>query len=1033
MPKSPFRLFSWHRPFLSDLKKYINSITEGCPGRALLVVPHNRPWRYLLQLYLREGRPGLLPRVMTFTEVLTLWRTHASRQALHTANALDQVALLRQCVAELSLTDELLARRFADMDMAAFLPWGMRLAALLDELFGYGITARDMAHAEGEVAPPAAVLLNALGRLQQAYGAALEARGWTTPGYDARQAARERERIPPLLLPRADRPVLLAGFALLTPTEDALLRSLWERGAQVCLHTDPALAGGERPHWSCEEQLRWLREWQTEAVLVTDDASEAVAGPQWQFFAGYDVHSQLTALRQDLLAAADAEACATSGTAAADSSPEKRHGRAGPDMEMPRDLCPASGDGLDASTGAVSDEVQAEDPGDPPSTAVVLTHNGLLLPVLHHLPDKNVNVSMGYPLERSPLYRLLESLFRLQEHRTGSGRYLWRDMLECLRHPYLAMLQQEVGEDGAPSPELRVPLATLCRAVRAGNRTCELVALLETCAQSLPASALTALRELTDIFFGALSRVRTTENLADALEALCDYLQRHGPHIWPRYPLDAEAMYRLREHAIPVLRENALCQEPFDQRQLFVMARELFRQERIPFEAVPLTGLQVLGMLETRLLHFDHVHILDATDESLPGSAAQDPLLPDSLRLRIGLPDARRRERAAAHNLFRLCAGARKVFFYWQEGVSRSSLFDARKSRSRFVEQLLWQEEQRRGALLRPGEAPLRTPSCSARPRQENPLLIDRSPRLDEAMRRLLSGPLSPTALDTYLNCPRRFVLRYLCAFDAVEDVNEGDDPALVGTLVHELLEDLYTPFVGRDVCADDFAALSLESRLETLLQQHPEAGALPPESRIMLEIAVPYRLRSYLSSQPDSHVVALEEKLEESLDLWGQRYAFTGKADRIDRREGRFRLIDYKTGSLHLPDAGLWVEEDFWSSLRVARTSLLQGNAHSPEVETLLDAMRERVGSLQLPCYVSLMQAGHQQVSNACLVELRDSGKEHELFSGLAGDAEYTLALERCRDLLAFMVRHMEHAVSFPAREGTHCTFCPYRMACRA
>lgn len=1026
MPPHAFRIFSWRRPFLPALKEYISFLTDHCPGRALVVVPHNRPWRYLLQLYQGEGRSGLLPRVMTLTEVLTLWRIHSSRRVLYTANTLDQVALLRQCVTELSRKDALLARRFADMDMAAFLPWGMRLAALLDELFGHAITAADMAHAEGEVAPPAAALLNALGRLQQAYAAALEERGWTTPGYDARQVALHGgEHIPPLLLPRPDRPVLLAGFALLTPTEDRLLRLLWDRGAQVCLHTDPVLARGGRPHWSCEEQAHWMQRWQAGAVAVCTaadtDAGENAgentgenpgedAGPRWQFFAGYDVHSQLAALRQDLLAQDSGK---DAGNVAGADAPVA----AASAPDDPADL------GHDPEDEA----------GEQPATAVVLTHNGLLLPVLHHLPHKNVNVSMGYPLERSPLYRLLESLFRLQEHRTGDGRYLWRDLLECLRHPYLAMLQEDAGESGTPSPELRAPLAALCRAVRSGSRTCELEELLESCAVSLPDSALAALRQLTDVFFGALLRARTTGELAEALERLCRYLQEHGPHIWPRYPLDAEAMYRLREHAIPVLRENALCREVFDQRQLFVMARELFRQERIPFEAVPLTGLQVLGMLETRLLHFDHVYILDATDESLPGSAPQDPLLPDSLRLQIGLPDARRRERAAAHTLFRLCAGARRVFFYWQEGISRSALFDARKSRSRFVEQLIWQEEQRRGGLLRPGDAPLRVPACSARPRQGNPLCIERSPRLDEAMQRFLGGALSPTALDTYLNCPRRFVLRYLCALDQVEEVNEGDDPALVGTLVHELLEELYTPFVGQAVRAGDFAALSLEDRLEALLRRHPEADALPPESRIMLEVAVPYRLRNYLNSQPDSHVVALEQKLRGRLPLWGQDYAFGGKADRIDRREGLFYLIDYKTGSLHLPDAGLWVEEAFWSLLRTARSALLAGHAQSPEVEQLLEEMRQRVGSVQLPCYVSLLHAQTRQVGNACLVELRDSGRERELFSGLLDEADYALALERCRDLLAVMVWHMAQAASFPAREGDGCTFCPYRTACRA
>ena len=62
------------------------------------------------------------------------------------------------------------------------------------------------------------------------------------------------------------------------------------------------------------------------------------------------------------------------------------------------------------------------------------------------------------------------------------------------------------------------------------------------------------------------------------------------------------------------------------------MLLELVRAERVPFEADPLTGLQVLGMLETRLLRFSRVFLVDVTDDRLPGAPIRSPLLPDSLR-----------------------------------------------------------------------------------------------------------------------------------------------------------------------------------------------------------------------------------------------------------------------------------------------------------------------------------------------------------------------------------------------------------------
>lgn len=86
---------------------------------------------------------------------------------------LDRAALLHDCVLALAREDAALSARFARMDMALFLPWGLRLAALLEEMLGQRIEAADLAHVEGEVAAPAAALLGALGRISRAYLAAL--------------------------------------------------------------------------------------------------------------------------------------------------------------------------------------------------------------------------------------------------------------------------------------------------------------------------------------------------------------------------------------------------------------------------------------------------------------------------------------------------------------------------------------------------------------------------------------------------------------------------------------------------------------------------------------------------------------------------------------------------------------------------------------------------------------------------------------------------------------------------------------------
>ncbi len=104
--------------------------------------------------------------------------------------------------------------------------------------------------------------------------------------------------------------------------------------------------------------------------------------------------------------------------------------------------------------------------------------------------------------------------------------------------------------------------------------------------------------------------------------------EEHAGDIWERFLIDAECLFRVASGIIPALRGGDLADESFPQHTLFTLLRGLVQDERAAFEAEPLSGLQVLGMLETRLLSFSRVYVLDAVEDQLPGVAPHDPSFP---------------------------------------------------------------------------------------------------------------------------------------------------------------------------------------------------------------------------------------------------------------------------------------------------------------------------------------------------------------------------------------------------------------------
>ena len=978
MKSSPVQVFPWQRNFLLDLKDFLWNVSEGRPGSVLLIAPNNRPWRYLTHLYAEDGYVGPLPHFLPLAKAISLWRRLITKTTLHMAEAMDRVALLYEIVLRLAKDDQRLAARFAHMDVSTFLPWGIRLARVYEEMLSQRITAVDIAHVEEEVAQPAADLLGGLGRIGKDYVDELNRHGWTTPGLDVFTVANDEGPIPHFFQPEPDRPVIMAGFAMLSGAEEALLHRLWQAGGFFCLHADPALAAGRGYHWACDFLSDTLRRWKAKAELaVSLNPGELEQQPRISFFAGYDCHSQLQALREELVSKAPSESL---------------------------------------------------------TTAVALVDNALLMPVLHHLPEKDVNISMGYPLERSPLNRLLEAVLKLCESRTEDGRYYWRNLLQCLHHPYLNMLEVK-SEHGVDLP-LRNGLRRLEKNVRRGPRFVDWDALMADCSSELPQEMVTMLEEICKRVLHAPCAAATLNDMADWILDLCDFLLSNGGDMWQHFPLDAEAMYRLVRHTAPSLRQNCLAHTPFPMSTRHSIVRQILQQERIPFEAEPLMGLQVLGMLETRLLHFDRIFILDATDDKIPGNPAQDPLLPETLRQVLGLPDARGRERVAAYALYRLCFGASEVLFFWQEGITRSSLFDGKKIRSRFVEQLIWQEERSRGELLIAGHPPFLSARCTIRPLPRYVARVDRASSLDSAMMSILTAPLSATRLDTYQQCPLRFAWQYLCRLNPLSEVNEKDDPAAVGICIHEALRMMFEPYLKKVVHRGDISRETMQACFEEALEKSGLRQVLPPDSCLMLEEAAPVRLWHFLQNQPESTcIVDLEKPLEAVLQLGGHDYSFTGIVDRLDMRNDLLYVLDYKTGSLKKFDPGLWEDVPFFQRIEEMCTRFVPNV--SPTVadlellQSIFEEMRLRLPSVQLPCYVCMAHAADLgSLGDAALVELRSDGKEYPLFGELSND-ELPAARHYCTLSLCVIVLHMRYMPYFMALPGKQCEQCPYAGLC--
>ncbi|QJB57918.1 PD-(D/E)XK nuclease family protein [Pseudodesulfovibrio sp. zrk46] len=961
---NPVILIPWQNDFLPALGQHL--VERDDFSQCTVLFPHNRPRRYLKDYF--KGHPDLnppvfLPRMTSIAEFVSSIRRNLTDTPVTLANQLDLVEMLREIVNDLRITGRGLLARLPELDRESFLPWGIRLAKLMDDLLRQDIEPEDLKYMEGEVSAYASGLLEQLSSIHHEYVTRLFARNWTTPGLDWRFITNNIKEVSAHL---SGTPVVAAGFYALSGAEDIFFRRLWEDGILTpIIHSDPVLAEGKRPHWSAAEHTAWLERWKTKVEIPTDIPRNN-SKPSIRFCEGFDRHSQLAALTDDMHKTTDLD-----------------------------------------------------------RTAIILPDEGALMPVLHHLPEVEPNISMGYPLERTSLARLVEIIISLQENRLEDGRYSWRDVIALIRHPYLRLL----GPDNKP---LRKIFHIWEAAIRMGERYVHPLhwepPYDDPILDGVDKKVAEPLRqEILHHCLTAFEQVHSLETLGEALTGLAVMLHTHGEKLWHGYLVDAECLFRLTTSVIPQLQSVETGSEEFRKTTLFALLRRIISQERVSFEAEPLAGLQILGVLETRLLQFKRLFILDAVEDRLPGTNPYDPLLPDALRKVLGLPDTRERDNVSGYNFYRLLMGAEEAVIYYQSGI-QPGLLDSKSVRSRFVEQLLWEIEKKEKRIIETGDEVIRAVTFPAGSLQQDARSIPVTKHLRTLLETTLREKgLSPSRLDQYLQCPKQFFYYYLAKIRPIDHLDEDGDRSEFGTLIHNVLREHLSKYIGQKTDLAALDPLPLTALFDQRFRESELYAQIPHDTRLALTNTGRHRLTTFLASQEPAKLLSLEQQIHATVDMEGLIIPLNGQLDRVEERDEGIFIMDYKTGGGVLPKKAFWEDMNLWDRL----------HEFGPENTDpmLLNDLSKSVQSVQLPVYMHLYSESEETSPfDAGLIKLGEDGKTDYVFGKKWADLERREAINEMTPVLVkTLIRHMLTATQYTAQPGRRCQWCDFKAPCGA
>ena len=448
-------------------------------------------------------------------------------------------------------------------------------------------------------------------------------------------------------------------------------------------------------------------------------------------------------------------------------------------------------------------EMVVRGPSSVENTAIVLPTAENLFPVFHQtlalLGDDQYNITLGYPITRTPVYGFLQSLMELMISTTGS-RFSVSHYLKFILHPYTKNIRC-----GKRSDVTRILFNTIedyfRREYAGGHISLEELernpSLFDRASKRISgageAVSTDQLRQhLISIHAHTIRAFTSIETIGTFAEGLASVLRYIGTEstaqLHPFFRPFAEALVNsLGEISLSLLSDRHLG----DAVECVTFIRNYLTAAEVPFTGTPLHGLQVLGFLETRGLQFDTVFILDVNDDVLPGSKGQDVLLPMKVRESLGLTTYRDSESVAEYYFDLLLHGAKDVhIFFAQEG---------RKERSRFVEKLLWEREQR-GGLKDPKEQ-IQTIQYQVQLSNPTPIAV---PKSSEVAAFLRSFTYNATALDTYLRCQLRFYYTYVMRLQEREDIADEVDQADIGVFIHAVLASFFGRLKGQELTRDN-------------------------------------------------------------------------------------------------------------------------------------------------------------------------------------------------------------------------------------
>lgn len=514
------------------------------------------------------------------------------------------------------------------------------------------------------------------------------------------------------------------------------------------------------------------------------------------------------------------------------------------------------------------------------NTALILADENLLPLALNSLPSSidKVNITMGFPLKEMPLVNFFNSIFEMYLNQekmgvTAEQLFYYKDLIRLFNNSYFKKLSNNL------STQFSLDIGKSNRIFLSKDHL------------FLAYSERHIINSFNFLFDNNNATVKNI--LHNCIKIIESFKEEVGG-------IEKEYVYRFYTIFQQLITLNQEFNHIKSIKTLYMVFMELTKNEKLSFQGEPLEGLQLMGMLESRVIDFENVIITSVNEGVLPASKSENSFIPLDVKKHFGLPTYQEKDAIFSYHFNRLLHRADNVYLLYN---TENDAF-GNGEKSRFITQLEINRDDLSHRLI----------STNVPVISEEPKVIYKSDILMDDLKELAEKGLSPSSIATYIYNPIDFYYQKILKIKEVEEVEETVAVNTMGTIIHDTLEHLYKPYIGQVLNETSISSMlkaSDEEVQKSFEKEYKNGDISKGKNKLIFEVSKKHINRFLkqelkdINSGKEIKILALEQKISTNIFIDSVDFPIkiSGILDRIDQVDGVLRIVDYKTGMVSSSD----------------------------------------------------------------------------------------------------------------------------------